>query len=317
MTSDEDSPEVSSAPVETSSDGSLAWRLGGMLKTMRPHQWVKNSFVLAPVVFAKEIFDPVLLTSAASAFVIFCLLASSVYTLNDIMDVEADRAHPVKCLRPIPSGRVPLGMAKGLLGVLILIALGGAFAIRLSFFLVAVGYFTMNVAYSMRLKKIAYLDVSCIATGFVLRVMGGGYATEVNVSKYLLVCTALLALFLGFGKRRHEISAEGKTGKTRAALDSYSKRGLDVALLVTAGATTATYLLYTLDPDTKAFFKTDHLWPSTLLVLLGVGRFLHLVRNRPKSESPTQDMLKDGPMVGIVLLWVILVLWIVYNLRPG
>ncbi|MEZ4222993.1 MAG: decaprenyl-phosphate phosphoribosyltransferase [Polyangiaceae bacterium] len=298
--------------------GSIFWRIGGVIKTVRPHQWVKNVFVLAPVVFAKEIFDPLLLTRAAGAFLVFCLLAGAVYTLNDIMDVEADRAHPVKRHRPIAAGRVPTGFAWGMLIVLVAGSLTGAAIGSLGYLAVAASYFILNVAYSLKLKQVAYLDVTCIAAGFVLRVVGGGLATRINVSAYLLVCTALLALFLGFGKRRHELAgAAEKAGKQRAALERYTKSGLDVALGITALATVVTYLAYTLDPTTKAFFKTEWLWPSTLFVVLGVWRFLHLVRARPKSESPTQEMLRDGPFVGIVLLWVVLVMWVVYHLRPS
>jgi len=165
---------------------------------------------------------------------------------------------------------------------------------------------------------VAYLDVGFIAAGFVLRVMGGGYATQTPVSNYLLLCTLLLALFLGFGKRRHELSAAaGKAALQRAALEQYSERGLDLALALTGLATVATYLVYTLDPRTEAFFHTAHLWWSSAFVLLGVGRFLQLVKSRPKSESPTQEMLRDGPFVAIVLFWVVLVMWVVYRLKPG
>lgn len=288
-----------------------------MVQTIRPHQWVKNVFVLAPVVFAREVFAPTLLLRAASAFFVFCLLAGAVYTLNDILDREADRAHPLKRARPIASGRVPLSWAKVLAAVLILVALGGAAAVGLGFALVAAAYFAQNVWYSFKLKHVAYLDVSCIALGFVLRVMGGGYATRIPVSGYLLLCTALLALFLGFGKRRHELGAATNAGAQRHALQSYTLRGLDIALFITAGATVATYLSYTLDEHTREFFRTDWLWLSTLFVVLGVLRFLHIVRNRPDAESPTQEMLKDGPFVAIVLGWVVAVMWVVYNLRPS
>ena len=298
--------------------GSLWWRIGGVIKTVRPHQWVKNVFVLAPVVFAKEIFDPLLLTRAAGAFIVFCFLAGAVYTLYDIMDVEADRQHPVKRHRPIAAGRVPMGFAWGLLMVLVAGSLAGAAIGSIGYLAVAASYFVLNVAYSIKLKQVAYLDVSCIAAGFVLRVVGGGIATRINVSWYLLVCTALLALFLGFGKRRHELAgAAGRAKKQRASLENYNKRGLDIALGITAAATTAVYLAYTLDAQTKAFFKTEWLWPSTAFVMLGVWRFVHLIRARPKSESPTQEMLKDGPFVGIVLMWVVLVMWVVYHLRPS
>ena len=312
------SPRPAVEEASPNLERSRLWRLGGMVKTVRPHQWVKNVFVLAPVVFAKEIFDPLLLTRAAGAFLVFCFLAGAVYTINDLADVEADRQHPVKKFRPIASGRVPVAAARMLAAVLVVVSLVGAATQSLGYLVVAAAYFGINIAYSIRLKHIAYLDVSCIAAGFVLRVVGGGLATRISVSAYLFVCTALLALFLGFGKRRHELAGgAAKAGKQRAALKNYTRFGLDMALGVTALATVVTYLAYTLDAQTQAFFKTQWLWPSTLFVVLGVWRFLHLVRSRPKAESPTQEMLKDGPFVGIVMLWIALVMWVVYHLRPS
>ncbi len=302
--------------VQPRSDGPWWWRLGGVLLTVRPHQWVKNVFVLAPVVFAKEIFYPPLLLRAAAAFFGFCLLAGSVYAMNDITDIASDRQHPVKRFRPIAAGRVPLTWAKSLALGLVILALLGAFALGPKFGLIATGYYGLNLAYSLRLKHVAYVDVGCIAAFFVMRVIGGGFATNIEMSGYLLVCTALLALFLGFGKRRHEIAA-AKSGKQRAVLEAYDRRGLEFSLAVTALATTVSYLAYTLDARTRAFFRTDWLWPSTLFVILGMWRFLYLVRARPKTESPTQEMLRDGPFVFIVLGWVGLVMWIVYQLHPG
>jgi decaprenyl-phosphate phosphoribosyltransferase len=293
-------------------------RAAGVLRTVRPHQWVKNVFVLAPIVFAKEMFSPFVLSRAASAFAVFCLLAGAVYAMNDIADREADQAHPVKRKRPIASGVVPLSWAYALTLVLVVAALGWSVSIGLGFTLVALVYFAQNVWYSFQLKHVAYLDVACIAGGFVLRVMGGGYATHIQVSGYLLACTALLALFLGFGKRRHELAAaEVNAAAQRASLESYSRRGLDWALTITALATVAIYISYTLDAHTREFFHSDYLWLSTGFVGLGVLRFLHIVKHRPHAESPTQEMLSDGYFVGIVLGWVALVMWLVYNLRPG
>jgi len=148
--------------------------------------------------------------------------------------------------------------------------------------------------------------------------MGGGFATRIQVSKYLLLCTALLALFLGFGKRRHELAAaEANAGAQRAALESYSRKGLDLALGITALLTITTYVAYTLNPHTRRFFHSDHLWLSTIFVVLGVWRFLHIVKNRPLAESPTQEMLHDGAFVGIVLGWIVIVMGLVYHLRPS
>jgi 4-hydroxybenzoate polyprenyltransferase len=309
---------VSAAHDSLSASSSLGWRLLGAARTLRPHQWVKNVFVLAPVVFAKEVFEQRLLLQAASAFAIFCLLAGAVYAMNDVADVEADRMHPVKRYRPIASGRVPLGWARVLCGGLVLISFGWASSLGIWFLAAAVSYFGLNLGYSLRLKHVAYVDVACIAAGFVLRVVAGGFATHIAVSKYLLLCTALLALFLGFGKRRHELAmAERKGGATRAALESYTRGGIDLALAVTGVATVLSYLSYTLDPHTRAFFRRDDLWVSTVFVVLGVFRFLQIVRHRPRAESPTQEMLRDGAFVAIMLGWVGLVMWMVYRLRPS
>jgi len=312
-------PSSGSPPssVESSHGSGFWWHVAGVVRTLRPHQWVKNVFVLAPLVFAKEIFDPVLLQNALSAFLIFCLLAGAVYAMNDLADIEADRVHPVKRFRPIASGRVPTTVARFVAAALVVGSLGWAYLLRPAFALVAAIYFAQNIAYSFKLKQVAYLDVGFIAAGFVLRVIGGGYATNTPVSLYLLGCTALLALFLGFGKRRHELAAAGKSSLQRAALEQYTKGGLDWALAITGLTTVVTYVVYTLDPRTEAFFRTRYLWPSSLFVLLGVGRFLQLVKSRPKSESPTQEMLRDGPFVAIVLLWVALVMLVVYRLKPA
>lgn len=299
-------------------DGSVLWRVGGVVRTLRPHQWLKNSFVLAPLVFAKDMFSPPLVVSALSAFTVFCFLAGAVYTMNDIVDVEGDRVHPVKRFRPIPSGRVPVGAAKLIAAVLVFGSLTGAALIDRWFAATAAGYFALNAAYSFKLKKLAWIDVGCIAAGFVLRVVAGGQATHIKVSSYLLLCTALLALFLGFGKRRHELAqAEKKAKKQREALDAYTPRSLTVALALTSLATAGTYLAYTLDAHTQEFFKTTWLWPTTVHVLFGMFRFLQLVTGRPKAESPTQEMLRDVPFVLNLVVWVIEVVAIVYALRPS
>src|SRR5262249_19234801 len=203
----------------------------------------KNLFVMAPVVFHKDLLghtlsgDPTLnLKVAGKAFLataVFSLLAGAVYTINDLVDVEADRVHPVKRGRPIASGAVPGALAKIFAVLLVLSSLGaGFFKLNVAFASVAALYLVENLAYSFKLKKIAFLDVSLIAFGFVLRVVAGGLATDTKVSGYMLACTALLALFLGFGKRRHELEGE-HAGKQRAALEAYSKSSLTVALAVT------------------------------------------------------------------------------------
>ena len=312
----DDPSQVASPPIlPDSPKGTFLWRVRGVIRTVRPQQWVKNLFVLAPVVFAKNLTHPSIITRGLGAFGIFCLLAGAVYTMNDIVDVEADRAHPVKRHRPIASGRVPIPVAKVLAVVLVVAALIGSIPGGWWFAGVVVLYFAQNVAYSFRLKKIAYVDVCLIAFGFVLRVLAGGFATKTPISGYMVACTALLALFLGFGKRRHELASAANAKKQRAALDAYSPRALNVALAVTGLATVGTYLAYTLDPRTQEFFKTSLLWPTVVHPLFGILRFLQLVAGRPRSESPTQEILRDTPFVVNLILWVIEVVAILYQLR--
>jgi len=301
----------------------------GLIKTIRPHQWVKNLFVLAPMFFHKDVF----LTTAAGpalnlrvtgrAFIattVFCLLAGAIYTINDLADVEADRIHPVKRERPIASGEVPEGLARMMALALVLSSIGAAFALDWRVGLVAAIYFVKDIAYTFKLKQVAFLDVGLIASGFVLRVLAGGFATDVHVSGYMVACTALLALFLGFGKRRHELQLESAV-KQRASLEAYSKRSLNVALALTGLATAGTYVAYTLDATTRAFFHTNWLWLTAPFTLVGIARFLMLVSGRAgrglRAESPTQEMLRDVPFVLNLVGWVVVVVAIVYRLRPA
>jgi 4-hydroxybenzoate polyprenyltransferase len=303
----------------------------GLVKTIRPHQWVKNLFVLAPMVFHKDLVSTTAQGDAAlnlrvtgqalMGTLVFCLLAGAVYTINDLVDVEADRVHPVKRFRPIANGDVPEALARLFAAGLVVASLAiGFLQLNWKFGAVAALYFVENIAYSFKLKKVAFLDVGMIAFGFVLRVLAGGFATSTQVSWYMIACTALLALFLGFGKRRHELEGE-HAGKQRAALEAYGKRSLNVALVATGIATAATYFAYTLDKDTEAFFQSHYLWLTAPFTVFGIVRFLFLVSGRAgrgrKAESPTQEMLSDVPFVLNLVVWVLVVFAIVYRLRPS
>jgi decaprenyl-phosphate phosphoribosyltransferase len=325
-------PDAAAAPTMTAPEPTPARKstLRGLIKTIRPHQWVKNLFVLAPMFFHKDVFvtgpngvpalNLIVTGRAFFATLVFCLLAGAVYTINDLADVESDRVHPVKRERPIASGAVPEPLARAMAAALVLVSLAMAYALGPAFAAVALVYFVENLAYTFKLKHVAFLDVALIAFGFVLRVVAGGYATNVHVSGYMLGCTALLALFLGFGKRRHEL-ASANAGKQRAALDGYTATSLNVALTVTGAATAVTYVAYTLDPTTREFFHSDYLWLTAPCVAFGILRFLFLVSGRAgrgmKAESPTQEMLRDVPLVLNLMLWVVVVVAIVYRLRPS
>ncbi len=286
----------------------------GLVRMLRPQQWVKNVFVLVPVVYAQELFDPRPVLGAVAGFGCFCLLASSVYVLNDLLDVEADRAHPVKKNRPIASGEVGEGIAKVAMVVLAAAALGGGWFLGPWFLAAAGGYLANNVAYSFGLKRVAYLDVLSIAGGFELRVLAGAYAADVPPSAYLLIVTFLLATFLGLGKRMHELVQQEKSGSSssRKVLAQYNKGLVTVLLWTTSIATVVAYVVYTLDPQTRAHFGTDFLVVTSVFALFGVLRFVHLVRSRPDAESPTEEMLKDVPFLVNGLLGAVALIAIIY-----
>jgi decaprenyl-phosphate phosphoribosyltransferase len=303
--------------------------LRGLVKTLRPHQWVKNLFVLAPIFFHKDVFvqtarGPFLnllwTGRALGATAVFCLLAGAVYTINDLVDISADRLHPIKRERPIASGRVPESLARAMAVALVVISLAVSYWLAPALALVAFFYFAENIAYSFKLKKVAFVDVSFIALGFVLRVIAGGIATEVHVSAYMFACTALIALFLGFGKRRHELALENAS-RHRPALEMYTPRSLNAALVATGSATLLTYVAYTLDPITRAYFNSDSLWLTAPFTAFGILRFVLLVSGRAgrgvRAESPTQEMLRDVPFVLNLVLWVAVIVAIVYKLRPS
>lgn len=288
----------------------------GLLRTMRPHQWVKNLFVLAPVVwwmFSEQRFDPTKLLLAVGGFGCFSLLASAVYVLNDLVDVEADRVHPVKKNRPIASGQVGEGSAKVAMLVLAATALLGGWFLGPWFLATSCGYLLNNIAYSFGMKRVAYLDVISIAVGFELRVFAGSFAADVTPSTYLVAVTFLLALFLGLGKRMHELVQQERTGAagSRKVLQRYNKTAVTVLLWITGTLTVATYLVYTLDPHTRTQLGTDFLGVSSAFTLFGVLRFVHLVRNRPDAESPTEEMLRDAPFLTNLAVWGVVVVAII------
>jgi len=267
-----------------------------LLKTLRPHQWVKNLFVAAALVFSRHLTDVEYVVRTGLAVLAFCMLSGAVYAFNDVRDVETDRAHPSKRHRPIASGALSERAAMTSALLLAVIALAGSYALSWKTGVFATAYLAQNVAYSVKLKQIAFVDVGIIAAGFLLRVLAGAAAIDVPASGWLLLCTALLATFLGLGKRAHELAWAERTGQTvetRAALAGYNIPVVRAAMLVLAVATCAAYLAYTVDPHTVAFFGTENLPYSSPFVALGILRFLSLALWSPKDDSPTEAMLKD------------------------
>ncbi len=299
--------------------GSTSSTALALVRTLRPRQWVKNLFVVAALVFAKKLTDPALALRTGLAVLAFCLLSGAVYAFNDVRDLEADRRHPIKRHRPIASGaldrKLALAMAAGLAAAALLVC--ALVSWRLA--LVAAGYLVNNLAYSLGLKRIAFLDVLLIAGGFLLRVWAGALAIDVPVSPWLLACTGLLACFFGFGKRAHElIQAEGgeqAAHDTRASLAGYRVRTLRFALVLLAGATVAAYALYTQDDHTVRFFGTRALVVTVPFSALGIFRFLQLAVWRPREESPTDAVLRDWPFLVNLAVWGAVVIAIIYRAR--
>ncbi|MFT3691866.1 MAG: UbiA prenyltransferase family protein [Kofleriaceae bacterium] len=287
-----------------------------LLRTLRPHQWVKNVFVAAPIVFARKLEEPAYLWREAIAVLAFCMLSGAVYAFNDVLDVEADRAHPTKKHRPIASGQLSERTALILSGTLAVVALGACFAIHWQLAVCAALYAGLNVAYSVKLKHVAFVDVGLIAVFFLLRVLAGAEAIAVPASKWLLACSGLLALLLALGKRAHELAwAEraGAASATRAALAGYRLNHVKWAMYALAVATPLAYVAYTFDSHTVEMFKTDRLVYSAPFVALGIVRFVWLALYRPKDESPTDAMLRDPWLLLDLAAATATVLYIIYG----
>ena len=292
-----------------------------LVEALRPKQWTKNLLVFVGAVFSQHVGEPMVLSRAAAGFAAFSLLSGSVYLLNDLMDVEADRQHPRKCRRPIASGRLPVAAAWTALPVLWLIVaaisawLGGPFAVT------AAIYLASNIAYSFWLKHHVILDVFLIANGFVLRAIGGVLLVrrvdpEVLMSPWLLVCTFFGALFLAVSKRRREmVNAGTGASEQRAVLDRYTPELLEVMLTVSATSTLLAYALYTIWPATVAKFHTEALLNTVPLVAYGVFRYMYLVRVSETSEDPSAVLLSDRPIQATVVLYLGAVVWILYFAR--
>jgi len=283
-----------------------------LIKSMRPKQWTKNVFVWAALVFDRKLFQTEYLLPTLAGFVIFCLLSSAVYLINDLVDIERDRLHPVKRNRPLASGQLPKSAAIIAAVLIVAIFVPAAFALNAAFGVISLAYLLLMVAYSFYLKNYVILDVMTIAAGFVLRVAGGVVLVNVErFSPWLYICMTLLALFLGFSKRRHELALLAEDANNhRAILDQYSLRFLDEMINVVASSTVIAYSLYTFfAPNVPA----NHTMMLTIpFVLYGIFRYLYLIHIKQQGGSPEELLLKDKPFFLNVLLFGIAVIVIMY-----
>ena len=286
----------------------MVQRKNELLRLLRPKQWIKNGFVFAGLIFSSNMFHIPFLIKSILAFILFCGISSSVYIINDIVDVEKDKLHPKKRFRPIPSGLITKSQAMVFFLIILLLSMTLSFLLDIKFGMVALVYFVMNLFYSFKFKNIVILDVMIIAVGFVLRAVSGAVVLGVIISPWLLVCTVFLALFLGLSKRKNEIVVMHGQGKEhRKILDEYSIENINQMLPVVTSCTIISYTLYTFSGA-----KSDAMLVTVLFVLYGIFRYQYITSNGEDGGSPELTLLKDIPMIINIVLWCITSIVIIY-----
>ena len=295
----------------TTADASLRdW-----IRLIRPQQWIKNAFVLTPLLFSGKFLDFAADLRAGLAFISFCFLASAVYAWNDILDREGDRQHPTKRLRPVAAGRISVSAAAWSGLILAAVGLAGCAVLGPPVLVVAIAYLGLNVLYSFRLKHVVVIDVFCVAGFFILRLLAGARAVSVVTSIWLLLCGGLLALYLGFAKRRHELVLLGSgSSQHRTVLADYSPAFLDQMSGVLLSVTIVSYIMYTLSPEKLAEIGSHRLTYSTGFVLYGVFRYLFLVHQR-EGGNPNDVLFTDRALLASVVLWFLYCFWVIYSPR--
>lgn len=292
-----------------------------LLKLIRPHQWLKNVFVMIPMFFGGSLLDPSDIRVSVVTFFAFSFIASSVYCFNDIIDVEADRRHPVKCKRPIASGAISVRSAWALMALMFLLSVGTVCLLDTYTHVINVGlviliYYILNILYCSKLKQYAIVDVCIIAFGFVLRVLAGGFATDIALSKWLVLMTFLLTLFLSFAKRRDDVLRMNETGEPpRKNTIRYNLTFINQAITITASVTLVCYIMYTVSPEVVNRFHSDLLYLTSVFVLLGLLRYIQITVVDKRSGDPTKMMLRDRFTQCVVLLWALTFLVLIYVIK--
>lgn len=281
--------------------------------SMRPKQWIKNFLVFAALVFSKNIFDLSKDLNAFIGLIIFCMITGCSYLINDLLDLEKDKLHPSKSQRPLSSGKLKKTTAVLVTIIVCSVGIFLAFYINKFFGIIVLAFFLLNLGYSTYLKNVVIIDVITIAAGFVLRVVGGAVIISVVASHWLILCTMLLSLFLGFSKRRHElILLETDATSHRKVLEHYSPYFLDQMIAVVTASTLICYALYTMSKDTIEKLGTSKLIYTIPFVLYGIFRYLYLVHQKKGGGNPTGVIFTDIPIIINVTLWVITSIVFVY-----
>lgn len=279
--------------------------MNDIIKLMRPHQYVKNIFIFAPLFFSFHFEDTNQIIITFIIFILFSLLASGVYVFNDLMDIKEDRAHPTKKNRPLASGNISVSKAKFLFLFLTSISLVGSFFISLNLFYVLAAYFILNISYSIKLKHISIVDIFMIATGFVLRLFAGSVATDIALSMWIIIITFLLAIFLALAKRRDDVLLSMTGAKTRKNIDGYNLEFVNATMSIMSGVVVVSYILYTVSSEVIARVHTEYLFLTSFFVLLGIFRYMQITFVEQKSGSPSKIILTDIFLQITLILWVI------------
>ncbi len=277
---------------------------------MRPHQWIKNFFVLAGVTFSFQIASTNDWLNAFYSFVAFCLASSAVYISNDIYDIESDKIHETKKFRPIASGAVSIKIGLILASLLSIICIALCIMVSYELLLIVLFYFSINIFYTLYFKSVVVLDVFLISLGFMLRILAGTLGIEIDPSSWIIITGMMITLLLGFGKRRAEIACTNP-GKKRKSLDSYSIPLLDSYISVCAAGTIICYALYTVSPDTVEIHQTSNLIFTTPIVTFGIFRYLYLIHKHGKGQDTSKDILNDISLISISLIWLISIFLII------
>lgn len=289
-----------------------------LIRLIRPHQWVKNLVVLLPVFFGGALLHIESVYAGLVTALCFSFAASSIYCLNDIVDVEDDRQHPVKCHRPMASGAISITQGYTLMFLMFVLSMLSTFLLgqsQLETACVILFYWLLNIAYCLKLKQYAIIDVCVVSFGFVLRILAGGYATSIHLSKWIVLMTFLLMLFLSFAKRRDDVVRMNETGHApRQNTIRYNLTFINQAITITSSVTLVCYIMYTVSPETIQNFHTDYLYLTSVFVLVGLLRYIQIAVVDKRSGDPTKVMLHDRFMQFVVLAFGLAFLFIIYVL---
>ncbi len=290
----------------------IMMKLKYYIKLIRVTQWSKNIFIFVPLVFAKKLFLLETFEIAIFAFFQFCIVSSTVYIFNDIIDVDHDREHPTKKFRPLASGKIKIKSAIVLLFSFLIILIPGFFFFNLKFNILLVLYLLLNTAYTLKLKNVVILDILSLAAGFVIRVLAGAYVISVPVSNWLILSTLFVSIFLAVIKRRSELAFNSEVEKTRKVLKNYTLTFLDQLTTISATGLIVAYALYAVSASTIQNFHTEYLIFTIIFVVYGIFRYMYLMHVKRMGENPIDVIFKDFGMILNIFLYIVSIILIIY-----